>query len=106
MSCLREKIVLVISGKMYSDNEGNDTIVFHNTLEEYVVEAKKVVELNGVNRYTPTTEQRENNKSGVKLLFDLQIPSLMVDPINNSIDMLGKGNESRIPTISLMSQHN
>ncbi len=95
MNCLKGKIVLgivlVISGKMYSQNEGNDTIVFHNTLEEYVVEAKKVVKLNGVDRYTPTTEQRENNKSGVKLLFDLQIPSLMVDPINNSIDMFGGG---------------
>lgn len=84
-------IVSLSSIKVYSEKENIDSLAIYNTLDEFIVESKKVVRLNGLDRYIPTEDQRENAKTGVKLLFDLQIPTLQVDPINNNISLTGNG---------------
>lgn len=77
----------------YSQNSMSDSVPdLYGELEEIVIERPEVAKVNGMDIYFPSENLKKGAKSGVKLLFDMQIPSIDVDPINNTIKLIGEGN--------------
>ncbi|MDD2960678.1 MAG: hypothetical protein PHR45_01170 [Muribaculaceae bacterium] len=73
--------------------ETNDTI-FSKQLKEVTIRATPVIHKNDRDVYLPTKSERAVSKNGVQLLSNMQIPTLSVDPINNGIGLLSRGNLS------------
>lgn len=90
-------IVLAISacGMTFAQNENADTIQSQE-LQEFMIEAPKVIRKPDMDVYHPSQSAVDNSRNGVQLLSNLMIPALSVSDALGTITSSGQAVQVRI----------
>lgn len=89
-------ISLICASTISYAQEPQDTTVAGKDLQEFVIEAPKVVHKADMDVYHPSRSAVESSKNGMQLLNNLMIPSLTVSDALSSIQAAGQSVQLRI----------
>ncbi|MCF0159642.1 MAG: outer membrane beta-barrel protein [Bacteroidaceae bacterium] len=81
--CLSQSLLAQVSNN--SQTVQPDTLLTNVNLDEIVIEASPVIRKADKDLYTPSTQAREYAKNGVSLLYNMQIPTLNINTVMETI---------------------